>query len=217
MHRFIFQSSAVGVSFVDGLWVWMFLVLCSLVLPVCVCAGQLVWRRFDSARIPSRHSVRAACVQLLPLVEMFCKWELQEDCTNLWELLRRFDSEAELQSHELGRSMLRMVRDDDDGLHELLPRPLSTPAANPFDAIRTSLAAVDTAFQGLQPQVHVGLDFHFLPRAHRCSECQWATQSACSPSGQCPFILNANLFSPATILALNCQCLLPPRRVGIYK
>jgi hypothetical protein len=60
-------------------------------------------------------------MQLLPLIEMYCKWELQEDCSNLGELMRRFDDEAELQSHDLGRSMLEMVRDDDVGLRELLP------------------------------------------------------------------------------------------------
>ena len=147
---------------------------------------------------------------------MFCKWELQEDCTNLWELMRRFDSEAELQSHELGRSMLQMVRDDDVGLHQLLPRTLSAPAPNPFDAIRTSLVAVDTAFQGMQPQVHVGLDVHFFVQAHRCYSCHWATQSACSHCGLCPITLNANFYSTATLLALNSQCFLPPRHVGIY-
>lgn len=106
---------------------------------------------------------------------MYCKWELQEDCTNLGELVRRFDSEAELLSHDLGRSMLQLVRDDDVGLHQLLPRTRTAPAPNPFDAIRTSLAAVDNAFQGLQPQVHVGLDVSFLVRAHRCSACRKGT------------------------------------------
>ena len=117
-----------------------------------------MWSPFDPACIPSHHSLRATCVQLLPLVEMYCKWELQEDCTNLWELMLRFDSEAELQSHELGRSMLLMVRDDDVGLHQLLPRTQSTATVNPFDAIRTMLAAVGTAFEAMHPQVHLGLD-----------------------------------------------------------
>ena len=53
---------------------------------------------------------------------MFCKWELQEDCTNLRALMLRFDSEEELDSHELGRSLLFMVRNEDvdvDGLPTL--------------------------------------------------------------------------------------------------
>lgn len=171
-------------------------------------AGQLLWRRFDSSRIPSHHSLRAACMQLLPLVEMFCKWELQEDCSNLGELVRRFDSEAELQSHNLGRSMLQMVRDDGAGLHQLPPRPHSSPSPNPFDAIRTTLAACDTALQGMQPQVHVGLDVPPLVRGHRCCSCRGASQSACSLCGLCPFTFNARLCSPATMLYL---CSLPSR------
>ena len=37
---------------------------------VSVCAGVLVWRRFHVSSNPSHHAVRAACMQLLPLVEM---------------------------------------------------------------------------------------------------------------------------------------------------
>ena len=58
-------------------------------------------------------------MQLLPLVEMYCRWELEEDCSNLEALLLRFDSEAELESHELGCALLHMVRDDGGGLPAL--------------------------------------------------------------------------------------------------
>lgn len=184
-------------------------------LPVCVCAGQLLWRRFDSARIPSHHSLCAACMQLLPLVEMYCKWELQEDCSNLGELMRRFDSEAELQSHDLGRSMLQIVRDDDVGLHQLLPRSLDAPTPNPFAAIRSSLAAVDAAFQGMQPQVHVVLDVPLDHEAHRCSSCHWAAHCACVHSGLCPNTFNAKFFSPATMFSFGSLPFLPTPRVGM--
>lgn len=125
---------------------------------VSVCAGVLVWRRFHVSSNPSHHAVRAACMQLLPLVEMYCKYELQEDCSNLWELMLRFDSEAALQTHGLGRSMLAMLRDEDAGLQILPPSLLLPPMFNPFDAIRTSLAAVDTAFHALRPQVLLAVE-----------------------------------------------------------
>ena len=180
-----------------------------------MCAGRLLWRRFDSARIPSHQRLRAACMQLLPLVEMYCRWELQEDCSNLGELMRRFDNEAELQSHDLGRSMLEMVRDDDVGLHQLLPRSQFAPTSNPFEAIRSSLAAVDAAFLGMQPQVHVVLDVPLLHVALSCSSSHWASQGACVHFGLCPITLNANLFSPATLFSFGSLPLLPTPRVGM--
>jgi hypothetical protein len=60
-------------------------------------------------------------MQLLPLVEMYCRWELEEDCSDLNALMRRFDSESVLETHELGRSLLLMLRDEDDGLRVLPP------------------------------------------------------------------------------------------------
>ena len=81
-----------------------------------------MWRRHESASNPSHHALRATCMQLLPLVEMYCKWELQEDCTNLRALMLCFDSEVALETHELGRSMLLMLDDDDNGL-QILPPP----------------------------------------------------------------------------------------------
>lgn len=92
-------------------------------------------------------------MQLLPLVEMFCKWELQEDCTDLWALMIRFDSEVALESHELGRSLLFMVRDDANGLDILpgnIPRVVTS---NPFDVVRERLAAAGHAIRSLHQQV----------------------------------------------------------------
>ena len=90
---------------------------------------------------------------MLPLVEMFCRWELQEDCGNLRELMLRFDSEVELQTHALGRSLLGMIRDADNELEGLPRRPLVDPAPNPFNAVRDRLASVDTALRNLHVQV----------------------------------------------------------------
>ena len=98
-------------------------------------------------------------MQLLPLVEMYCRWVLEEDCSNLRALMLRFDNERELESHELGQSLLMMIRDDDDnGLDRLQSRIHSNVAPNPFDAIRAGLAAVDVAFRGIQPQVHAVME-----------------------------------------------------------
>ena len=122
-------------------------------------AGQLVWRRLVRSPSPSPHSIRTACMQLLPLVEMYCRWELQEDCNNLQALMERFDSVSELESHDLGRSLLCMVRDEEDGLLACSERRHVEPSPNlstdPFGAVRARLAAVDLAFQGLQAQVHI--------------------------------------------------------------
>ena len=121
--------------------------------------GQLVWRRLQHCPSPSSHAIRSTCMQVLPLVEMFCRWELQEDCSNLQVLMERFESVAELESHGLGRSLLCMVRDEDDRIRSYSERrnPLAAPpaTADAFHAVRQRLAAVDIAFQGLQPQVHI--------------------------------------------------------------
>jgi hypothetical protein len=106
---------------------------------------------------PSPHAIRVTCMQLLPLVEMYCRWQLQNDTSNLEALMRRFDSEAELQSHELGRALLHMVRDDAEGL--LVSRPgvphgePHVEVGDPFHAVREQLAAVGNAFRNLHPQV----------------------------------------------------------------
>lgn len=105
--------------------------------------GNLCGTGMCRFHLPSPH----ARMQLLPLVEMYCTWELEEDCTNLEALMVRFDYVAELESHELGCLLLFMVRHDEDGLHmysqcDAPPNPI----ANPFDAVKERLAASDLAF-----------------------------------------------------------------------
>lgn len=115
--------------------------------------GTLVWRRHVHSPYPSHHAIRTTCTQLLPLVEMYCKWELQEDCSRLRDLMLRFDSEVELESHALGRSLLSMVRDDDGGF-VTLPQPMTfIPTVSPFDAVRHRLDAAASAIRGLGLQV----------------------------------------------------------------
>ena len=120
-------------------------------------AGQLVWARHAGHPCPSPHAIRVTCMQLLPLLEMYCRWELKEDCSNLEALLLRYDSEAELESHKLGRALLHMIRDDAAGLPALPSRvhrqePPEV-VEDPFLAVREHLAVVDSAFRNLQPQV----------------------------------------------------------------
>ena len=121
----------------------------------CFCAGQILWRRLLRLPPPSHHGIRTACMQILPAVERYCRAELQEDCGDLHQLMLRFDDEAELQSHELGRSLLHMVRDEDDGLGSLSRRIHIDAPQNPFDVVRARIAAVDLAFRGLRPQLQV--------------------------------------------------------------
>ena len=119
-----------------------------------MCTGSLVWRRHVGFPSPSHHAIRATCTQLLPLVEMYCKYNLEEDCSNLRSLMLRFESVSELESHELGRNLLYMVRDDDDGIVSV---PLPVPcigAASPFDVVRERLASAALAIRGLRPQVN---------------------------------------------------------------
>ena len=115
--------------------------------------GRLVWRRHAGFPFPSHHAIRTTCTQLLPLVEMYCKYELQEDCSSLGSLMRRFDSELELESHGLGRNLLSMIRDDDVGFVSV-PRPMAPiVVVSPFDAFRERLAAAGMAIRDLRPQV----------------------------------------------------------------
>lgn len=117
--------------------------------------GQLVWRRHIRTPRPSHHALRATCMQLLPIVEVYCKWELEEDCTSLRALMLRFDSESELELHELGRSLLFMVRDDDGGMESFPLQERLVSPSNPFDVFRERLAAADVAIQALHVQVHL--------------------------------------------------------------
>ena len=115
--------------------------------------GQLVLRRHVNLPPPSHHAIHATCMQLLPLVEMYCKWELEEDCSDLQALMFRFDSEVELESHALGRSLLFMVKDDGCGI-DSVPRqvPITAPT-DPFRQFRERLAAAGSAIRELQQQV----------------------------------------------------------------
>ena len=113
-----------------------------------------MWRRHVHLPGPSHHDIRNTCMQLLPLVEMYCKWELEEDCTSLQALMVRFDSELELESHELGRSLLFMVRDETTTTEILAESRPPLSAANPFDIVRERLAAAGLAIRTLQHQVH---------------------------------------------------------------
>lgn len=84
---------------------------------------------------------------------MFCKYELQDDCSDLRALMLRFDSEVQLQSHELGRELLSMIESDGAGL-ECLPRSLPIPPRpNPFQGLRDRLALAAFAIHDLNAQV----------------------------------------------------------------
>jgi hypothetical protein len=88
-----------------------------------------VWRRHPAGSIVSHHALRASCVEILPLVEMYCKYVLLDDCSGLRALMLRFDSEVALKADALGRSLLLMLRDDDVGLRiPPAPHPPNTPS-----------------------------------------------------------------------------------------
>ena len=116
-------------------------------------AGRLVWRRHGGLPLPSHHAIRATCMQVLPLVEMYIKWELQEECGDLRALMERFDSEPELESHELGRSLLFMIRHDEIGFPVMAQLDAPRAREDPFAIIRERLAAAEYAIHDLQPQV----------------------------------------------------------------
>ena len=90
-------------------------------------------------------------MQLLPLVEMYYKWVLEDDCTSLPALMCRFDSEFKLESHELSRSLLFIIRDDDVGLFGEPRQPTTRKAASPFHEVQERLAAAAIAIQDLHP------------------------------------------------------------------
>ena len=119
-----------------------------------------MWRRHNGLPRPSHRVLRATCLHLLPLVEMFCKWELQEDCSDLASLMHRFDSETELESNELGRSLLYMIRNDDMGFHTLPQRISFNASVNPFEAVRERLAAAQLAIRDLSEQVTGVVSIH---------------------------------------------------------
>ena len=71
----------------------------------------------------------------------------------------RFDSEAELESRTLGRSLLPLVRDGDGGLDNVSRRTQNVAPPNPFDAVRTRLSTIDRAIRGLPTQVQLIVGF----------------------------------------------------------
>lgn len=112
-----------------------------------------MWQRHRNSPSPARHVIHASCMQLLPIVEMFCKYELQDDCSDLRALMLRFDSEVQLQSHELGRSLLSMIASEGADL-ECLPRSLPIPPRpNPFQGVRERLDLAALAILDLNAQV----------------------------------------------------------------
>ena len=78
-------------------------------------------------------------------------------------LMERFASISELKTHDLGRSLLRMVRDEENGLLSFSERRHAEPSpsrrTDPFGAVRARLASVDLAFQGLLAQVLIVIGF----------------------------------------------------------
>ena len=70
-------------------------------------------------------------------------------------LMLRFESETELQSHELGRSLLMMVRHDDMGFKNIPRQTVVDTPTNLFDVFRDRFAAADLAIRELRPQVPV--------------------------------------------------------------
>ena len=117
--------------------------------------GILVWQRHSHGPPPTQHAIRTSCMHLLPLVEMYCKWELEEDCSDLRALMHRFDSESELESHELDRSLLFMLRDDEEGLLDSPRHTISVQPGNPFAAVTERLEATRMSILGLHSQVCV--------------------------------------------------------------
>ena len=92
-------------------------------------------------------------MQVLPLVEMYCRWELQEECGDLHALMERFNSELELETHHLGRSLLFMIQNDEIGFPAMAQVDVPQAREDPFALIRERLAAAEFAIQDLQPQV----------------------------------------------------------------
>lgn len=126
-----------------------------------------MWSRHGGLHPPSAQAVRNLCTQLLPLLEMYCRWELQEDCTDLRALMQRFDLESDLESHELGRSLLFMIRDEETHIDRFPEHVPIIARENPFDAIRDRLSVLGMAIQDLRPQVNLTWDFAPLC-AHYC-------------------------------------------------
>lgn len=171
-HEAEFRESKLGsfnstnVSVLRVLWLWpprrrhgFVILFSSCMYPWCPelleLTGRLVWRRHGRLASPSHNAIRNTCTQLLPLVEMFCKWEFGEDCSDLRALMLRFDSELELGSHDLGRSLLCMLRNDNVELGAL-PRQSELPVRpNPFAGLTERLSKAAMAIRDLHAQVEL--------------------------------------------------------------
>ena len=78
----------------------------------------------------------------------------------------RFDSETDLQSHELGRALLNMLHDDNLGIHNF-PHQLDIASpVDPFEIFRERLAAAGMAILSLQQQVACWHVFSHLHAHH---------------------------------------------------
>jgi hypothetical protein len=67
----------------------------------------------------------------------------------------RFDSELELESHDLGRSLLAMVRDANEEFQGLPRLDSPIPSTNPFEAVRERLEATQLAIHDLRVEVQL--------------------------------------------------------------
>ena len=69
--------------------------------------------------------------------------------------MHRFDSQHELESHALGRSLLAMLADE-GGCFETAPEQAPIAARpSPFDSVRERLAEAASAIRHLQVQAHL--------------------------------------------------------------
>ena len=172
--------------------------------------GQLVWSRHSRPPPPSHHVLRNTCMQLLPLVEMYCRGESQEDCSNLRYLMARYDSEAELQTHELGRSLLSMIRDEDMGFKGL-PRadPPGAPT-DPFAGVRERLAAMDSVIRDLHPQVHIHTQFCLLNEPTRIG-INWQNTECRVGQSRCPHSFPAHALVQVFVQNFACSTTLYSR------
>lgn len=100
-------------------------------------------------------------------------------------MMLRFDTEASLEMHELGRSLLLMIRDDDIGTQFAQAQQQFVAPVDPFAAIRGRLAAVDLTFQSLHAQVHAHVD-GFPSVAAAQMRCVSPATAACYVMGLLP-------------------------------
>lgn len=83
--------------------------------------------------------------------------------------MQRFDSELELETHDLGRSLLLMVRSEDVDLCELQSPVARVARVNPFDYVRERLSAATSAIRGLQDQVLLVPEFLCICACRLCA------------------------------------------------